>query len=214
MKGKIHRYPLRELIHRDLVEQIRRGDFSPGSRLKDTELAATMEVSRTPVREALLRLVKEGFLENQVGKGFVVKSLTEKEVSEIYPIIKTLESLALKSSGMITKESLSSFEKINSEMQDPQTDFIRLIELDMEWHNTLLMVCKNDRLLNMITDLKGLVFRYECAFMQDRKLVQHSLKEHRRIVDTIFKEGPGMAAMILEEHWDSSKNALLKRLNA
>lgn len=213
MKTEIQRVPLRDLIHRSLLERILHGQFPPGSRIKDTELCEELSVSRTPVREALVRLVKEGFLENQVGRGFLVRPLTGEEVREIYPIIGALESLALRSCNPLSKESLNRFEEITVEMQRPHDDFIRLIELDEEWHTVLLSGCTNRRLLEMVADLKSIVFRYEYAFMQNLELVETSIDEHRGIVNMFFKEGSASAVPLLEEHWEFSMNALLEKLN-
>lgn len=213
MQTKIQRVPLRDLIHRKLLERILHGQFPPGSRIKDTELSEELSVSRTPVREALVRLVKEGFLENQVGRGFLVRPLTAKEIREIYPIIGALESLALKSCNPINKEALKRFEKISTQMKQPHDDFIRLIELDEEWHEVLLSGCTNRRLLDMVTDLKSIVFRYEYAFMQNLELVETSIDEHREIAATFSKKGAAAAVPLLEKHWESSMNALLEKLN-
>ncbi len=189
------------------------GQFPPGSRIKDTELSEELSVSRTPVREALVRLVKEGFLENQVGRGFLVRPLTGEEVREIYPIIGALESLALKSCKPLDKKSLNRFDKITAEMNQPHDDFIQLIELDEEWHNVLLSGCTNRRLLDMIADLKSIVFRYEYAFMQNLELVETSIDEHREIVEMFFKKGAAAAVPLIEEHWEFSMNSLLEKLN-
>jgi DNA-binding GntR family transcriptional regulator len=213
MQKEIKRVALRDLIHRNLLERILHGHFSPGSRIKDTELSEELDVSRTPVREALVRLVKECFLENQVGKGFLVRPLTGQEVREIYPIIGALESLALKTSEPLTRESLNRFEDITTEMGEPHDDFIQLIELDVEWHKILLSRCKNRRLLDIIADLKSISFRYEYAYMQNLELVESSIKEHREITAALYNKGPDATVPLLEMHWRFSMKALLKKLN-
>ncbi|MCP4154208.1 MAG: GntR family transcriptional regulator [bacterium] len=212
MQKGIERVALRDLIHRNLLERILHGKLSPGSRIKDTELSKELDVSRTPVREALLRLVKEGFLENLVGKGFVVRPLTGCEVREIYPVISALEILALKNTGTPTKKALKQLETFVTKMGKTGTDFIRTIELDVEWHRVLLSSCSNNRLLDMISDLKSIAFRYEYAFMQNLDLVEQSIAEHRKIIMTFIEEGVGAAIPLLEKHWEFSKNALLEKL--
>ncbi len=213
MKEKIERVALRDLVHRNLLERLLHGHLPPGSRVKDTDLSEELQVSRTPVREALLRLVKEGFLENKVGRGFIVRPLTGREVREIYPVIWALETLALKTSELLPRSVLESFEAISREMEMPHIDLIHLIELDKKWHNTLLSGCQNQRLKAMIADLKAIVFRYEYAFMQNRDLVESSIKEHKEIVRVFFAEGAGTTVSLLEKHWEFSMKALLKKLN-
>jgi DNA-binding GntR family transcriptional regulator len=82
-------------VHQELLGQIVRGLFAPGQKLKDTELAEQLGVSRTPVREALLRLEREGFLSAQKHLGFSIKGLQESEILEVYPLVKLLECSAL-----------------------------------------------------------------------------------------------------------------------
>lgn len=209
MKNEIQRVALRDLVHQQLLGRILHGNLPAGSRVKDTDLSESMKVSRTPVREALLRLVKEGFLENLVGRGFIVRPLTEQEVKDIYPIISALETLALKTSVPLPGEIVTEFEVILEEMETVQTDFVRLIQLDNQWHNTLLSGCHNQRLIDMIADLKALAFRYEYEFMEHREQVMSSIKEHRAIVDTLLGKGRTAAVPLLEKHWESSQKALL-----
>lgn len=212
-KIEIQRVALRDLVHRNLLNRILHGDLTPGTRMKDTELSKQMDVSRTPVREALVRLVKEGFLDNQVGKGFVVLPLTSREVREIYPIIGSLEILALKTSGDLAGNAFDQFEAVDKEMNDPPDDFIRLIELDADWHKALLSGCQNQRLLDMIEDLKRIAFRYEYTFMEEQPLVEESRKEHREMVDTLKEKGIDAVIPLLEKHWQFSMNALLEKLD-
>ncbi|MCP4219214.1 MAG: GntR family transcriptional regulator [bacterium] len=213
MKNEIKRVALRDLIHKNLLDRLLHGKFSPGSRIKDTELSRELNVSRTPVREALVRLVNEGFLENQVGKGFVVRPLTGGEVREIYPIIGALEVLALRSAKPPTEKSLKRMDTIGNDMNKPSTDFIRLIELDVRWHKELLSGCKNKRLLAMITDLKSIAFRYEYAFMQDTMLVESSVREHKGIEGTFVGEGFEAVVPLVKKHWEFSMNSLLEKIN-
>src|SRR6516164_2816173 len=93
----INKKPLREDVHALLRERIVSGGLMPGNRLQDVQLAAELGVSRTPVREALLRLEGEGLVESDPNRGFFVAPLSRKEVLEIYPIVWSLECLALDS---------------------------------------------------------------------------------------------------------------------
>src|SRR4029450_574097 len=71
----ITRVPLRDQIYHEVLARIHRGDLSPGSRVRDTTLAQQLGVSRTPVREALLRLSREGVLDIETGRGFRLRPL-------------------------------------------------------------------------------------------------------------------------------------------
>jgi DNA-binding GntR family transcriptional regulator len=84
-------------VHHELIQRIIKGEFIPGQRLKDTDLAEELGVSRTPIREALLRLEREGFLSSQKHLGFAVKRMEESEIQEVYPLVRLLECSALDS---------------------------------------------------------------------------------------------------------------------
>src|SRR6516164_1747566 len=96
-KGLISKKPLRDDIHALLRERIVKGGVPPGNRLQDVQLASELGVSRTPVREALLRLEREGLVESDPNRGFFVAPLSRQEVLEIYPMVWALKCLALDS---------------------------------------------------------------------------------------------------------------------
>src|SRR5687767_927065 len=103
----IGRTPLRDQVYREIVERVRRGDFAPGTKVRDTTLASQLGVSRTPVREALLRIAREGVLDADMGKGFSVSRLDTSEMRETSAILSALECLALSLCGDISPERLA-----------------------------------------------------------------------------------------------------------
>src|SRR6516165_11700079 len=88
----ITKRPLREDVHAALRIRIVEGQLLPGSRLQDVQLAGELGVSRTPIREALLRLAGEGLVENDPNRGFFVAPLRREEIREIYPIVWALNA--------------------------------------------------------------------------------------------------------------------------
>src|SRR5215471_14140667 len=121
----ISKKPLRDDVHALLRERIVKGDIPPGNRLQDVQLAAELGVSRTPVREALLRLESEGLVESDPNRGFFVAPLSRKEVSEIYPMVWALERLALDSSEPPTPAQVQALRQINAEMAAVKADPLR-----------------------------------------------------------------------------------------
>jgi len=153
----IERKPVRDQVYSQVLEHVIRGDVAPGERIKDSELAKHLEISRTPVRETLLRLVQEGFLDNRVGHGFTVRPLVLRELEEIYPILWTLESLGLALSGPPSEPVIDAMAVLNSEMVQPGEDPARLIQLDNEFHTMLLSGCKNGRLVTIVSSMKKII---------------------------------------------------------
>ncbi|HEX8907537.1 MAG TPA: GntR family transcriptional regulator, partial [Longimicrobiaceae bacterium] len=146
----ITRVPLREQVHRAVVGRILREELAPGARISDSVMAQELGVSRTPVREALLRLEREGFLEVDVGRGFFVKPLSAREMREVYPIVWALEVLALRSLPPLPRSTLAELDRINQELAEAGDDPERRIDLDVAWHAALVGGCPNQLLLQMI----------------------------------------------------------------
>jgi DNA-binding GntR family transcriptional regulator len=207
----ITRTPLRADVHRELLGLILKGALAPGDRLRDTALAEQLGVSRTPVREALLRLEREGFIDSRMGRGFSVLPLAEQEVREVYPLVALLEGRALRSAGPLTPAQAARLEALG--LEQVEADPIERIDLDTQWHRTLLEGCGNQHLLRILGDLKRIIFRYECTFMQVSAWVAESNREHHAVQAAYAAGDLDLAERLLETHWEKSLLALLSRLH-
>jgi len=196
-------------VHEELFGRIIRGEYTSGQRLKDTELALELGVSRTPVREALLRLEREGFLSAQKHLGFSVKGLQESEIREVYPLVRLLECSALDASPPPSPAALERLAELDLELERESADPFRRIEIDSAWHRLLIEGNGNRHLMRVLTDLKGIVFRYEYAFMKMDELVAESVKEHAAIVAALATGDRHDAARLLHAHWERCTEATL-----
>lgn len=197
----IARAPLRDEVYRQLLEQISRGNYSPGSRMRDTEIASRLGVSRTPVREALLRLAREGVIEADMGRGFRIGGLDEAEMREAGAILSALECLALQTSADIPAERLARLGAIDSELAATRGDADRCIALDEEWHHTLLESCPNQRLLAMISTLWQVPRRYMRAYLRGAGRVSLSTQHHARIIEALRRSDRETASRRFSHHW-------------
>jgi DNA-binding GntR family transcriptional regulator len=212
LRMTITRVPLREQVHRAVVGRILREELAPGARISDSVMAAELGVSRTPVREALLRLEREGFLEVDVGRGFFVKPLSAAEMREVYPILWTLEILALRSLPPLPPSTLAELARINAELAEVGDDPERRIDVDGEWHRTLLEGCANQRLLEMIASVKAVVRRYEYAYMQNAPFIPVSTRTHDEIAQAMERGDIEKAAPLLESNWRFGVEEMLEWL--
>ncbi len=197
----ITRVPLRDEVYRKLLEQISRGDLPPGSRVKDTEMASQLGVSRTPIREALLRLAREGVLAADMGRGFSVKRLDEVEMRETGAILSSLEGLALQLSGDVPGEQLVRLGAIDRELAGVRGDPDRCIDLDERWHRTLLEGCPNTRLLALISTLWQVPRRYMRAYLRDAGRLSLSTQHHAGIIEALRRNDRETAARRFNHHW-------------
>src|SRR5215471_12036634 len=85
----------------ELSREIVKGKLQPGARLVEAQLSARMGLSRTPLREALFRLEREGLVRTELRRGFSVSPLSEREARETYSIVAALESLGLRQSLLV-----------------------------------------------------------------------------------------------------------------
>jgi DNA-binding GntR family transcriptional regulator len=198
----ITRTPLRDEVYREIVELIHSGELPPGTRVKDTSVATQLGVSRTPVREALLRLAREGILDADMGRGFKVCRLDAKEMRETGAILGALESLALQSCGEISSERLARLSEIDRELSGTRSDVDRSVALDEEWHRTLLADCPNRRLRDIISTLWQVPRRYMRAYLRDARRVTLSTQHHARIIEALRRKDYQDAAQRFTHHWE------------
>lgn len=198
----ITRTPLRDEVYREIVELIHRGELPPGTRVKDTSVATQLGVSRTPVREALLRLAREGILDADMGRGFRVCRLDPKEMRETGAILGALESFALQSCGDISADRLARLTEIDRELAGTRSDVDRSVALDEEWHRTLLEACPNRRLRDIISTLWQVPRRYMRAYLRDARRVTLSTQHHARIIEALRRKDHQAAAQRFSHHWE------------
>jgi DNA-binding GntR family transcriptional regulator len=201
MNTVLVRHPLRDDVHRAILERLIAGSYAPGARLKDTVLAYDLGVSRTPVREALMRLQAEGFLTADMGRGFRVRPLTTTDAQDAYPVLWTLEQLAIRSTGPLSPDSLGTLDALNGELGRTATDWDRQLEIDARWHDELLSTCPNARLLSSLATLRAVAHRYERALLRHADTASVLARDHREIIQALGTSNVGTAAAILERHW-------------
>ncbi len=197
----IVRTPLRNEVYSAILERIYRGDLPAGTRIRDTALATQLGVSRTPVREALLRLSREGVVAADMGRGFTVGRLDPVEMRETGAILSTLECLALQSCGDIPAERLARLSEIDGELTRTRGDVDRCIALDEEWHRTLLQDCPNGRLRDIIATLWQVPARYMRAYLREAGRVSLSTQHHARIIEALRRNDRAAAAERFSHHW-------------
>lgn len=202
--------PLRDDVRQQVLERLLRGEFPPGSRINETVLATDLGVSRTPLREALLDLRREGFMRSDAARGFTVRALTACEIREIYPIVWTLEGLALRTVDRFPDGN--ELEVINSELAGAKGNPGRALELDSRWHAVLLAGCQNRRLHAMISDIKLAIRRYEYAFMWNAGLIGRSVEQHQEVSEALAEGDLHAAVQSLENNWRTGMESLLEQM--
>jgi DNA-binding GntR family transcriptional regulator len=197
----IARAPLSDEVYRQVLHRVQRGDIPAGARVRDVTLATQLGVSRTPVREALLRLARDGVLENMVGRGFRVRPLDPGELREVGAILGSLESLALRLAPAPGPERLGRLRELDRKLEQTRGDVSQCLDLEDAWHRVLLEDCPNRRLLDLIASLRQVPRRYLAAYMRDAGRLSLSTLPHAKILQALRDGGQDTAATVFEQQW-------------
>jgi DNA-binding GntR family transcriptional regulator len=206
------RAPLRDLVYLDLLQRVQRGAFAPGTRIRDADIARQLGVSRTPVREALIRLAREGSLVAEVGRGFRVLPLATDELKEVGAILAVLEPLALDLVPEFPPDRLERLAEVARRLEQTRGDIDACIELDDEWHRRLLADCPNRRLLGLIEPLRQIPRRYLRHYLQQAGRVSLSTVHHVRIADALGRGDRAAARGLLERRWTRGLEEIVSAL--
>ncbi|MEY9931071.1 DNA-binding GntR family transcriptional regulator [Catenulispora sp. GP43] len=209
----IERRPLREQIKDVLLERLGRGEFDPDQPINEVHLAADLGVSRTPLREALIGLEREGIIISERGKGFRFAPMSPQEFRDLTTIIATLESLALELSPPEHLKQIAPrlLEEAHA-FSAPLAELGVIERYDDEWHDQLLSGCRNDRLMDLITTLKLTMHRYERVVVGDRQVLERSAVEHEKIAECLVGGDVAGAVAALKGNWESGMHRILEKL--
>ncbi|HEU5027650.1 MAG TPA: GntR family transcriptional regulator [Spirillospora sp.] len=211
----IERRPLREQIKDEILERLGRGEFAPDQPINEMSLAAELGVSRTPLREALIGLEREGIIVSERGKGFRFAPMSPGEFHDLTTIVAALESLALELTdpGHLRSVAPRLLEEARA-FSVPEAEYAVIERYDDAWHDLMLSGCPNERLMDLITSLKLTMHRYERVVVGDREVLERSAQEHERIAERLVAGDVPGAVVALKANWMSGKDRIIKRLEA
>lgn len=199
----IFRTSIRDIILRYMIE----GIVKPGERLSLSMIADDLEVSATPVREALTQLTETGIVTYIPNRGFFVTELSQKDALDIYGIISILESEAVKHSHF-NGEDFESLRHINERFKNAESPKEKL-ELDRLFHQKLVENYDNQYAKKIIQDINVRVFIYEHEFMSIAPIAS-SYHMHERILDCLEKGNLEEAAQEVRKNWQISMEHIIQ----
>lgn len=207
MSGTIERRHLRDRIGDAIRDRIVRQRLPANQSIGENALASELGVSRTPVRETLLGLERDGFVKSVPGRGFVVQPLSAEEARQLYPIVWTLERLALSEVAEVQPELIAQLRGINRSLSSVATPQER-IQKDADWHRCLVSASGNKRLMAVLEGVKASIARYEHAYVDASGPCEDSLAEHEHIAK-LLERSPALAAAAIEAHWRRGLDVVL-----
>lgn len=190
---------LKSQIIKALWQLIIDGKIMPNEPMREIQLTELLNISRTPLRDALQQLEWEGIVVSEPRKGYRLAQFSENDIFEIYPLRAKLESFALELSGIPTQLILDELNAINLKILNSKSPR-EIVELDESWHLLLISNCPNQRLLKLIKTLHRQSQRYEYAYMAMNKTVEKSSNQHENILLQLQKGHLQKATELLAEN--------------
>ncbi len=206
-----HRANLAEDVSNLMRDMILDGRLPDGDRINEVHLAAQLGVSRTPLREALSRLVAEGALRNVPRRGFFVRPFTAEEVRNIYPIRSILDPAALRLSGIPSAAAIGQLRKINRSL-DGSTAPAEAVALDDRFHLELIAGCPNPVLIELIQQFMWRTRRYELAVLGNHAGMSGAVAAHDRIIAALEAGDLDLACDELEANLTGGQEPILEWL--
>lgn len=201
---KIEGYELlSQKVYRALKTEIIKGSLKPGTKLLEGKIAEQMGVSRTPVREALKELAAEGFVKMNPNQAVVVSNASVEDVQEVLQIRGVLEGLAVRlATKIISEEEIEELEKYQKQMEyyTNKDDALAFSEMDAEFHELILNICGNNRLIQIRKNLSDQAHRYRIRSLSVPGRLKYSLKEHQEIIEALKRKDAEQADRLSQKH--------------
>ncbi|MGB5434798.1 MAG: GntR family transcriptional regulator [Maribacter sp.] len=190
---------LRDQVREHLLNQMTQGKLEPGKTLNLAALARKLDVSVTPIREALTQLQQSMLIKAIPNRGFIIADLNYSEAKDLYELVADLEVLALENS-VFDETSIEDLKRIQIKFKNAK-DTLARIHAKLEFHKILTQHYENALAQQILTDLKTRIIFYEKAFMSDDSIYAKSDNQHDGIISAIEDDNVPTAALVLKMNW-------------
>ena len=199
-----------ETIKRDIVSL----KYPPGSFLRERELAESLGVSRTPIREAIQRLSQEFWVISGDGKKMQVRQVTAADVREIIQIRNIIEFAAIE--NLVTKGEprvvAGQLDSILGEMKKTKEQYI-FTSLDLSSHTLIIKSMLNERILRFWYTVQEEVVRMGLMALRGKYRFEEVISEHEVLVNALWNKNPTEVKEAMENHLEKSFASLLAHID-
>ena len=173
-----------------LVQRLRAailsGKYKPGDRLNESMIAREFDISRIPVREALLQLQETGLVTNRKHRGMFVTQLSEEDTQKINSVRMVLETEALKlARAHMTAEVAATLTALVDQMESWSGESVEAAELDLKFHRTIWEASGNPHLAKTLESLLAALFAHKTIETVSYELRRWRLNHHRALLDIV-----------------------------
>lgn len=202
-------------IYEQLKEDIVTGKYSGGSFLQENDLCAAFNVSRTPVREALIRLSHDQYIELIPNRGAFIPQMTISDIKELYELRVANDGMAaFLFARRATPEIIADMEQsvAREAVFLQEGNFVKVHEEELYFHSLYINNCGNKRLINIINMAGNQTVRVMriSAEEQFRDTLEVSLQRHGELTEAFKAHDQEKARALMESHWEYSKEGYIR----
>ncbi len=190
-------------------DRILKGEYEIGAKIKETQIAAELRVSRTPIREAFKQLENEGLIDYIPNRGCFAKGFTQQDVDDIYAVREALERLAVERAvERITDAELRDLEEEWDLMEfyAKKKDAQKVLELNSTFHDRIYASTRSRFMAQVLRSYKSYINKTRKSVFYDETYLMAILKEHREILEAIKSRDKERAVRAVSEHLESSQD--------
>lgn len=213
--AKVNHSTLNQRVYTQLREMILSGVLTSGSQIDERRLAEDLQVSRTPLREAISQLAKEGIIEYRPYRGNLVRTFTAKQVNDLYQVRKALEALAMRLAiPKLTQEHIEQIRQILDKMQYAldRGDVELYSESDQRFHNAIVRITANETLIESLERLGAQIQMVRFIANHDPDVVQRTAQERPQILAALETRDADRAAKLMEDHIEGVRLAVVSQI--
>nr|WP_199311886.1 GntR family transcriptional regulator [Phormidium tenue] len=210
-----------EQVYHALRSAILTGALAPGDRLVETQLAEWLQVSRTPLREALRQLQQDGLVTADISGGLRVTTITAADAEELYDCRLALEALAVAGACThATEDQMAAIAACVAKAEEATANSHgslsaeSLLDVDYQFHHLIAEGSGNRRLVSLLDSLFDAMALLRIQTLQQNPNVLDIRLEHRQIYEAIRTRDPEVAVAAISQHLSASKTRVVKEIES
>jgi len=206
---------IKDQVYDLLKENILSGDLKPGERIQEVQIADKLNVSRSPVRNAINKLIGEGFLESIPNKSVCVRKFTHRDINESYDFRLIIEKYAVEkvveNMNDEIADRLRTFRQsfLDNSKIEKLTDYLKV---DADFHKYLVQVSGNKFILEALDKVSMMISPFRLMALSLESRFMDSVEEHTTIIDNLLKGDKEAAIASCENHLTSVKEEIIQNI--
>ncbi len=203
-----------DLAKRHMELWIIKGEYEPGQKLKEEEIAMRLGISRPPIREAFKALETEGLVVRKPRRGVFVTEMTAKDVWEAYTLKAALYEMAAElAMNTISAIQINELDTIVQQMEAcikmAPVDLLKYQEYHQNFHHKIMVISGHNRLKKISVSIHNQVGRFSYKSLQNKSHLQSSVRYHRQIINAMKAKDKLLACRLMKEHVLEALDVLL-----